>query len=94
MPEALFVHGTPRSSYDNPFARRLRAEGRFVGEAETTGALYQVDPRYPGLVLDGSGMVPGELHELANPVELLADLDQYEGCGPTDPAPRTSTRGS
>ncbi|MCX6590082.1 MAG: gamma-glutamylcyclotransferase [Acidobacteria bacterium] len=92
MPEYLFVYGTLRSSHDNPFARRLRAESRFAGEGETSGALYQVDPRYPGLVLDGSGMVPGEIYELQGQAELLADLDQYEGCGADDPAPHEYTR--
>jgi gamma-glutamylcyclotransferase (GGCT)/AIG2-like uncharacterized protein YtfP len=37
--ELLFVYGTLRSEFGNPFARRLRAEARLVGPATVVGSI-------------------------------------------------------
>ena len=47
----LFVYGTLLSRFDNPFVRILAAGADFVVPARLRGRLYQVTPRYPGLVL-------------------------------------------
>ena len=87
----LFVYGTLMRGFDNPMARRLRAEAAFVGPASCVGRLYLV-AEYPGLVTsaDPSERVHGELFRLVDPgQDLLAALDDYEGCGP---GPRLSAR--
>ncbi len=84
---ALFVYGTLRRGFGNPFARRLRREASHL----TTGTLsgfHLVDVgHYPGLVRceDPAHCVTGDLFRLPDhPEPLLAELDAYEGCS-TDP---------
>jgi gamma-glutamylcyclotransferase (GGCT)/AIG2-like uncharacterized protein YtfP len=83
MLDRLFVYGTLMRGYDHPMAKRLSRCAEFVGEAWCLGRLYLVK-HYPGLVLSeaSSDVVHGELYRINNPPELLATLDDYEGCGP------------
>ena len=85
----LFVYGTLLSKFDNPFARILAAEAEFLGAGYLRGRLYQVTPRYPGLVLseDPGDVVHGEIYRMADPDMLLALFDDYEGCAPHSPKP-------
>lgn len=76
--DLLFVYGTLRSEFDNPYARRLRAEAEFVGAAEVAGAIFQV-AHYPGYRPEPAGTVRGEVYRLRSPARTLADLDEYEG---------------
>lgn len=73
----LFVYGTLRRGAAGEPALRLASEARHLGLAEIPGELLLVD-RYPGLV-DGAGLVVGDLFELANPRKSLPWLDEYEG---------------
>jgi gamma-glutamylcyclotransferase (GGCT)/AIG2-like uncharacterized protein YtfP len=75
--ELLFVYGTLRSEFDNPFARRLRAEARLLGRATVVGSIYRV-AEYPGFWPEPAGVVHGEVYELMSPGTLQA-LDEYEG---------------
>ncbi len=76
--DLLFVYGTLRSEFDNPYSRRLRAEADFVGAAEVAGALFHV-AHYPGYRPEPAGRVRGEVYRLRSPERTLADLDEYEG---------------
>ncbi len=89
----LFVYGTLMRGFDNPMARRLSDEAAFVGEARCTGRLYLV-AHYPGLLLsdDARDVVFGELFALPASGDLLAGLDDYEGCGANDAAPTAYLR--
>jgi gamma-glutamylcyclotransferase (GGCT)/AIG2-like uncharacterized protein YtfP len=86
----LFVYGTLRRCFDNPMARTLRANAEFAGEAVVEGTVYQVHPRYPGLI-PGLGLAEGELYRLKN-FGVLEELDRYEGCSAEDPLPHEYRR--
>ena len=70
----LFVYGTLRSGAE---AGRLLDGCERVGAATITGTLYDVNDRYPALMLYGATPVRGEIWRC--PVELLPRLDEYEG---------------
>ena len=74
----LFVYGTLRSNFENPYARRLRSAALLLGTATVSGAIFDLG-RYPGYRSDLAGEVTGELYELGEPDSLLAVLDDYEG---------------
>ena len=78
MSDLLFVYGTLRSEFDNPYARRLRAEARLMGPATVAGSLFRIS-HYPGYRPDPPGEVHGELYRLHDPARTLAALDDYEG---------------
>jgi N-acetylglutamate synthase-like GNAT family acetyltransferase/gamma-glutamylcyclotransferase (GGCT)/AIG2-like uncharacterized protein YtfP len=86
-PERLFVYGTLRSGNAVPAARRLHARARSLGPATVRGRLLDLGA-YPGLCEPGADEVAGECFLLPpDPQEraaLLAELDEYEGCGPCD----------
>lgn len=71
----------------------LARQARFVGYARTRGRLYQLGG-YPGLVSsrEPRGWVRGEVYALERPSEMLARLDDYEGCGPNDAPPHEFER--
>ncbi len=82
-PTALFVYGTLRRGFDNPFARRLRREAEFLSPATLPGAFLVDLGAYPGMLRGNNSAraVAGDLFRLpANPAPLLAALDAYEGC--------------
>jgi len=85
----LFVYGTLLSRFDSPFTRILAAEAELLGPAYLRGRLYQVTPRYPGLILskDPGDVALGEVFRMRDPDVLLALLDDYEGCAPRSPKP-------
>ncbi len=74
----LFVYGTLKRGFSNPWSRRLWARARFAGEATLPGRLYDLGP-YPAFVEDGSPTrVHGEVAELED-AGVLQQLDRYEG---------------
>lgn len=92
MTERLFVYGTLRRGSRHPLAGQLLAKARHLGEARYNGRLYRI-AHYPGAVPSSSPdeWVFGDLFELTD-LDLLAALDRYEGCGPTDPQPTQYVR--
>ncbi|MBX3273365.1 MAG: gamma-glutamylcyclotransferase [Sandaracinaceae bacterium] len=76
LPRALFVYGTlMRGEVRAPILARHAAS--FCGPAEVRGALVDLGA-YPGLI-EGDGVVRGELVELTEPADALAELDDVEG---------------
>jgi len=77
--QCLFVYGTLKRGFSNPWSRRLWSHARFAGEASLPGRLYDLGP-FPAFVEDASSgtLVHGEVAELSDP-GLLAQLDHYEG---------------
>lgn len=77
----LFVYGTLRREFANPWACRLRQHAQYVGLARMQGELYRIDS-YPALIesTDPSAWVLGELYQLEQPSSLLRSLDEYENC--------------
>lgn len=89
----LFVYGTLRSAFENPYARRLRKQAVLLGPAKMRGRLYSLGA-YPGMKpsFEPDDWVIGELYRLDKPPKLLAFLDAYEVCDPRDGAYREFER--
>jgi gamma-glutamylcyclotransferase (GGCT)/AIG2-like uncharacterized protein YtfP len=75
----LFVYGTLKSSFENPYAQQLRREATLLGRAHMPGRLYRVSS-YPGMrpPRDPKDLITGELYELHQPAKTLAVLDEWE----------------
>ncbi|WP_019676486.1 gamma-glutamylcyclotransferase family protein [Arsukibacterium perlucidum] len=88
MSEYLFVYGTLRKNAlrraaGNRCYQLLQQNASLVGEGRFQAKLYLVD-YYPGVVAseDPAWQVTGEVYQLQQPESVLAELDQYEQCGP------------
>lgn len=80
--DLLFVYGTLKRGSGNAMAGRLARTADFLSEGTYQGRLYLVDD-YPGAVPSGdvADQVRGEVWRLRKPSAILAELDEYEGCG-------------
>ena len=76
-PALLFVYGTLRPALARGEPAGLIRGLRHCGTATVRGLLYDLGG-YPGLV-QGEGLVQGDLLEITSP-EQLAALDAYEEC--------------
>jgi len=74
----LFVYGTLRRTFNNDYARLLRATADFEREAAIRGRLRAAGP-YMAFAADGDQQVRGELYRLREPERMLEALDDYEG---------------
>jgi len=78
MPQSLrsaqhvFVYGTLRQGGSNDITR-YRPQPQRVGDAVVRGTLYDLGP-YPGLRLEGSPVVVGEIYLVAVEVERALDV--------------------
>lgn len=93
MPEYLFVYGTLRQDAERRAAgqrcyQSLQQHASLVGQGRLQATLYLVD-YYPGAVANDNPQwqVTGEVYQLKHPALLLAELDQYEECGPDFASP-------
>jgi gamma-glutamylcyclotransferase (GGCT)/AIG2-like uncharacterized protein YtfP len=80
MRDLLFVYGTLKSDFDNPWARLLRSSAEFAGKAFARGSVTRIGG-YLAFQPGPEGEVQGELYRLNNPASTLAALDEYEGEG-------------
>src|SRR5688572_11628902 len=89
----LFVYGSLRADSGHAMHRVLAAGATFVGKGSVAGELYHLG-WHPGAVLAQSDghRVRGELYRLHDGGQMLAVLDDYEGCGPADPQPHRFLR--
>jgi gamma-glutamylcyclotransferase (GGCT)/AIG2-like uncharacterized protein YtfP len=73
LSERLFVYGSLRRGEEH----HDRLEGaRFEREATVRGARLVIQGGYPALVLEGEGLVHGEVHRVSQ--RLLQTLDVFE----------------
>lgn len=90
----LFVYGTLRRDPRHEMFHVLAKTAHFLGEARVPGRLYDLGA-YPGMSLsNGGGFVKGEIYEV-NPirwVDVIQQLDEYEGCSNDDPEPHEYRR--
>lgn len=77
MPDVLFVYGSLRSEFDNPYAQFLRETAELLGRAAVRGSIFPIG-RYPGYRNEPHGTVHGELWRLRDPEATLSALDEYE----------------
>ena len=85
----LFVYGTLRPSFENPFARHLRQHSHYVGESAFPGLLFDLG-NYPGAIYqpDSQQKVIGSIYHIEQHKQsLLTYLDEYEGIGNGFPQP-------
>lgn len=75
----LFVYGTLRSTFQNPYARLLAQSADLLGPGRVRGHLYRIKG-YRGIRLeaDTAEWIAGEIHRLHD-LRILAALDRYEG---------------
>jgi gamma-glutamylcyclotransferase (GGCT)/AIG2-like uncharacterized protein YtfP len=77
--DLLFVYGTLRREFDNPYARLLHSQAEFLGAATVRGAIYRVE-FYPAFKEEPDGEVNGEVYRISD-AATLTELDDYEGEG-------------
>ncbi len=89
MTSHLFVYGTLLTGAESRLGAhervRLGAEARFVTAGMANGQLFDLG-NSPGLLVDASEFVTGEILELASPGTTLPWLDDYEEINHLDPA--------
>jgi len=92
MTHHLFVYGTLKHGFSHPMAEMLGRRASYVGPAIFRGRLYLVK-HYPGLVtsMDETDIVHGDVFSGCDDA-LIAELDDYEGCGPDDAQPHQYRR--
>ncbi|MFC2137920.1 gamma-glutamylcyclotransferase [Bacteroidota bacterium] len=77
----LFVYGTLKKTFSNPFLNKLRECINFYNNGWVYGDLYKID-NYPGLKLNNNGnKVYGEIYFLKNVKKAIKIIDEYEGVG-------------
>jgi gamma-glutamylcyclotransferase (GGCT)/AIG2-like uncharacterized protein YtfP len=93
--DRVFVYGTLRNDPNHEMYRVLARDSRYVGTGTIHGELYDLGA-YPGVLLaeNGQKVVTGEVYELEakNVTQTWRKLDEYEGCGISDPEPREYER--
>lgn len=90
-PGFLFVYGTLRRGCEAPMQALLAQRADWAGTGTIAGLLYDVGD-YPAAVPAGTGArVHGDLYRVADS-DLLARLDEYEGCDATSPPPHEYRR--
>lgn len=80
----LFVYGTLKRGFDNPFAKILEENAHFLDNGSFPGKLFQVS-WYPAAVYeqDSTKLVYGEVYQLVKQPEfVLRELDKYEDITP------------
>lgn len=97
----IFVYGTLMRGFTNPFAKKIRQHGVWLGKASFAGALYDLGD-YPGAIYQPQSphRVYGEVWELKDFQKTIIALDRYEGihvCNPEymrQPIPVTFENGA
>ncbi len=84
----LFVYGTLLENENNPGAKFLEKNAKFLCKGFFYGKLYEIDG-YPGAVLSNSHneKVFGNIYKLHDEEKVLSYLDKYEEIGEHFPAP-------
>lgn len=94
-PTHLFVYGTLRQDPRHEMYRVLARSSRFAGDGVVAARLFDLGD-YPGIVIspDPRDKVAGEIYEISadGAAEVLRELDDYEGIGPSDPEPHEYRR--
>jgi gamma-glutamylcyclotransferase (GGCT)/AIG2-like uncharacterized protein YtfP len=82
----LFVYGTLNPDRAPAALRKDVARFKLIGKGAVRGKLLNLGS-YPGLLLDhlNAESIPGHIFAIPDDPELLARLDDYEGCLPNSP---------
>ncbi len=77
----LFVYGSLRQGFNNPFFEFIRNHFSFVGSATVKGTLYDLG-EYPAGIPSETNTILGELYVAKSQADFnwaIAQLDDYEG---------------
>ncbi|MCK7476020.1 MAG: gamma-glutamylcyclotransferase [Rhodopseudomonas palustris] len=83
------MYGTLMRGFDHPMARLLRGQRRFSrrGAVPVAGSIWCGTIRGWSIAMSLASRVHGHLFRLRQPTQLLAELDDCEGCGADAPLP-------
>jgi len=93
-PHRIFVYGTLRRDPRHEMFHLFAKHARYLGEATVPGRLFDLGD-YPGMLHGESSVrVVGEVYEIVPEMwdDIIRQLDEYEGCSPSDPAPHEYRR--
>ena len=84
MTDLVFFYGTLMSGFKRPGRARLDRALKPIGRGSITAALFDLGI-YPAAVPATDGHVWGEVHQMLEPADALATLDEIEGFSPKAP---------
>ena len=82
VPNALFVYGTLKRGFAN---HELVSHACEILPAKAKGTLYDLPYGYPAMMLEGCGVVCGELLVFDDIRDVLPAIDRLEGYRPDEP---------
>ena len=91
MGELVFFYGTLMAGFDRRRRAGIDDKLRYIGRGSIQGSLFDLG-LYPAAVPAPEGDVWGEVYEMAEPVTVLAALDEIEGYRHDDPDRSLYTR--
>ena len=80
----LFVYGSLMTGMVSTTSNKVAGMIKEIKPATCEGVLYRLVVGYPALI-DGAGVVKGELLTLNNFKEIIKILDEFEGYSVTSP---------
>ena len=86
-----FFYGTLMAGFDRRRRAGIDDKLRYIGRGSIHGALFDLG-LYPAAVPAPEGRIWGEVYEMAEPVRVLAALDDIEGYRHDDPDRSLYTR--
>ena len=89
--DLVFFYGTLMAGFDRRRRAGIDPKLRYVGRGSIQAALFDLGI-YPAAVPAPEGLVWGEVYEMADPVQVLAALDDIEGFRAEDPDRSLYTR--
>lgn len=81
--DLMFFYGTLMTEFDRRRRVGIEPKLRYMGRGWIPAALFDLGI-YPAAVPAPDGQVWGEVYEMTEPAEILAALDEIEGCRPDD----------
>jgi gamma-glutamylcyclotransferase (GGCT)/AIG2-like uncharacterized protein YtfP len=82
--DLVFFYGTLMAGFDRRRRAGIDDKLRYIGRGSIQGALFDLG-LYPAAVAAPDGRIWGEVYEMAEPVPVLAALDDIEGYRHDDP---------
>jgi len=82
----LFVYGSLRQGFQNPFFEYIRNHFNYIAPAKVKGVLYDLGA-FPAGVPEERGEIIGELYAAKSEADFnwaIAQLDDYEGLHPVE----------
>jgi gamma-glutamylcyclotransferase (GGCT)/AIG2-like uncharacterized protein YtfP len=76
--ELVFFYGTLMAGFDRRRRAEMDSKLTYLGRGSIQGALFDLG-LYPAAVPAPEGQIWGEVYEIADPVPVLAVLDEIEG---------------